>query len=181
VRRLDLLPGSWHTEEGDAVRTGVRIRRPGPAVFGVVFGVLSVGLALLWIKQENGNSTVLWAGSAFGSVCMLMGLFFALQAARGFYELVVSPGELVVRRGAGPLIFTRSFRNSDVRKVERVEQISTTDGKRLGTRFYVFRAHGRPWMFGNLLREAEANHLWAALSKGRKSSSRIERISPSSD
>lgn len=181
MRRADPPAGGWQTEVGDSVHTGVRIRRLGPTIFFLFFTVCSAGFGVLWFNQNSTNPSSQWIGCSFTVFCIVAGLFGALQAGRGAYELIVSPGTLVVRRSAGPITFTRRFRAVDVRKVERVEQVSTTDGKRLGTRFYVFPDNGRAWMFGNNLSEPEADHLWAALSKGRKSSARIDRISPSPD
>lgn len=179
LRGSEPHPDAWRTYDGGVLRVGVRIRKP-----------ISAALALLL-------AAALFAGAAsfftfasptigkwvFSGLCLLMGLgalHGVLWLGFGSCELTISSNEFVLRRRAGPLVYTKRMAASDVRKVERVEQINTRNGKRLATVFHVFGRYRR-WRFGETLSLPAADHLWADLSRGWKSSTRIENVDPSAD
>lgn len=178
-RGTRLSPDAWRTDDGGELRVGVRIRKPFSAAFALVLAaaLFAGAAAFVFLAPPTIGKWV------FSGLCLLMGigaLHGVLWLGFGSCELTISSGELVLRQRAGPLVYTKRMAASDVRKVERVEQINTRNGKRIATAFYVFGRYRR-WRFGETLSLPAADHLWADLSRGWKSSTRFEKVDPNAD
>lgn len=172
---------AWRTQSGDVLHVGVRVRRPFRAILILGFAAIPIGIAVICALPLAPPSVGKWV--AFGA-CTLIGiaaLHFALWLAFGKCELAFSPHEMILRQRSPLFTSTKRVALSDIRKVERVEQVNANNGKRIATVFYVFGPSRLSWTFGYNLTAPAADHLWAALSRGRKSPTRFEKITPSSD
>ncbi len=179
LRGAESAPEVWRIDDGRRLRVGVRIQKPISAAFALLLAAALLAGSAAFVNFAP-PSIGKWV---FSFLCLLMGLgalHGVLWLGFGSCELTISSNELVLCQRAGPFVYTKRMAVADVRKVERVEQMNTRNGKRVSTRFYVFGRYRR-WRFGEALSLPAADHLWSDLARGWKSSTRIKFVDPTAD